>query len=70
MRRPTTGREAGVLELAGGLADRFAERAGAHDRDNTFPRENWPEMAAAGYLGLAVPDCPVFVTGCSSARGN
>ena len=55
MRRLTTDREAHVLELAGRLADRFAERAGEHDRDNTFPAENWPVLAAEGYLGLAVP---------------
>ena len=56
MRSPLTPFQARVLELAGGLADRFAERAEQHDRDNTFPRENWPEMAAAGYLGLVVPE--------------
>jgi alkylation response protein AidB-like acyl-CoA dehydrogenase len=55
VRRLTTEREARVLELAGGLSDRFAERAAEHDRDNTFPAENWPELAAAGYLALAVP---------------
>jgi alkylation response protein AidB-like acyl-CoA dehydrogenase len=55
MRRLTTEREARVLELAGRLADRFAERAGEHDRENTFPAENWPVMAAEGYLALAVP---------------
>lgn len=55
MRRLTTEREAHVLELAGRLSDRFAERAAEHDRDNTFPAENWPVMAAEGYLALAVP---------------
>ena len=55
MRRLLTERQAEVVELAATLADSFAERAGEHDRDNTFPAENWPAMAAAGYLGLAVP---------------
>jgi alkylation response protein AidB-like acyl-CoA dehydrogenase len=56
MRRLLTDREAGLVALAGSLADRFAERAGEHDRDNTFPAENWPVMAAEGYLGLMVPE--------------
>ena len=55
MRRLVTDRQAHVLELAGQLADRFAERAGDDYRENTFPAENWPEMAAAGYLALTVP---------------
>jgi alkylation response protein AidB-like acyl-CoA dehydrogenase len=55
VRRLTTEREAHVLELAGRLADRFADRAAEHDRENTFPAENWPELAKAGYLALAVP---------------
>lgn len=55
MRRLTTEREAELLELAGRLADRFAESAGDHDRENTFPAENWPVMAEEGYLALMVP---------------
>jgi alkylation response protein AidB-like acyl-CoA dehydrogenase len=55
MRRLLTDRQAEIVDLAASLADRFAERAPAHDRDNTFPAENWPEMAQAGYLALAVP---------------
>jgi alkylation response protein AidB-like acyl-CoA dehydrogenase len=55
VRRLVTDRQAQVLELAGSLADAFAERAGEHDRENTFPAENWPVMAEAGYLALTVP---------------
>lgn len=55
MRRLLTPRQDEIVELAAGLAARFAERAGEHDRENTFPAENWPVMADAGYLGLAVP---------------
>ncbi len=55
MRRLLTPRQTEIVDLAGRLADVFAERAAAHDRDNTFPAENWPEMAAAGYLALTVP---------------
>ncbi len=56
MERPLTGREREVVELAGTLADAFAERAAAHDRDATFPFENYDDMRAAGYLGLTVPE--------------
>ncbi|MGL6279326.1 MAG: acyl-CoA dehydrogenase family protein [Gaiella sp.] len=55
MHRLLTEREARVHDLAARLADRFAESAAQHDRDNTFPAEHWPVMAAEGYLGLAVP---------------
>jgi len=55
MRRLVTDRQAHVLELAARLADSFAERATEHDRENTFPTENWPAMAEAGYLALTVP---------------
>ena len=55
MQRLVTERQAHVLDLAGRLADTFAERAGEHDRENTFPAENWPVMAAEGYLALTVP---------------
>lgn len=55
MRRLLTERQQRVVELAGRLADEFAERASEHDVANTFPAENWPVMADAGYLGLTVP---------------
>src|SRR5690554_2585530 len=55
MRRCLTGRQRGILELAGQLADKFAERATKHDRENTFPHENYDDMRAAGYLNLTVP---------------
>jgi alkylation response protein AidB-like acyl-CoA dehydrogenase len=37
------------------LAPRFAERAGAHDRDASFPFENFKELSDAGLLALTVP---------------
>lgn len=43
------------MEIAGKLADTFAERAPRHDRDNTFPRENYDDLRAAGFLRLTVP---------------
>ena len=56
MRQILTQRERDLVELAGGLADRFAVRAGEHDREGTFPFENYEEMREAGYLGLTVPE--------------
>jgi alkylation response protein AidB-like acyl-CoA dehydrogenase len=56
MRRLLTDRQSQVVALAARLADEFAERAAEHDRENTFPAENWPVMAEAGYLGLTVPE--------------
>jgi alkylation response protein AidB-like acyl-CoA dehydrogenase len=55
LRRLLTERQTEVVALAGRLADEFGERASEHDRENTFPAENWPVMAEAGYLGLTVP---------------
>jgi alkylation response protein AidB-like acyl-CoA dehydrogenase len=56
MRQILTPRERELVELAGTLADRFAERAGEHDREGTFPFESYEEMREAGYLGLTVPE--------------
>jgi isovaleryl-CoA dehydrogenase len=36
--------------------DRIAPRAAAIDRDNTFPRELWPEMGALGLHGITVDE--------------
>jgi isovaleryl-CoA dehydrogenase len=36
--------------------DRIAPRAAAIDRDNTFPRDLWPEMGALGLHGITVPE--------------
>ncbi len=56
MKTPLTPREAEVVDLAGGLADEFAQTADDHDRENRFPAENWPRMQEAGYLKLCVPE--------------
>jgi alkylation response protein AidB-like acyl-CoA dehydrogenase len=56
MQRCLTARQRDLLELAGQLADKFAERAAEHDRDNTFPFENYDDMRASGYLNLTVPE--------------
>src|ERR1700688_667410 len=36
--------------------DRIASRAAAIDRDNTFPRDLWPEMGALGLHGITVEE--------------
>jgi alkylation response protein AidB-like acyl-CoA dehydrogenase len=36
--------------------DRFAPRAAAHDRDATFPFDDYADMRAEGFLGLCVPE--------------
>jgi alkylation response protein AidB-like acyl-CoA dehydrogenase len=51
-----TARERELVDLAGRLADTFAERAAEHDRDASFPFENYDDMREAGYLGLTVPE--------------
>ncbi|MCC7363950.1 MAG: acyl-CoA/acyl-ACP dehydrogenase [Dehalococcoidia bacterium] len=43
--------EARARELAG----RFAMRAARHDREGSFPFENFAELHEAGFLGLCVP---------------
>ncbi len=47
--------ERAILKQAGELADRFAARAAKHDREGSFPHENFSELAGAGYLALTVP---------------
>ncbi len=42
--------------LAAELGQEFAARAAEHDRDNTFPVENFDRMRERGYLRLAVPE--------------
>jgi alkylation response protein AidB-like acyl-CoA dehydrogenase len=53
---PLTTRQSEIVELAAGLASEFAERAPEHDRDASFPFENYERMREAGYLGLTVPE--------------
>ena len=55
MRAPLNPRQQEILDLAGRLADTFAERATEHDRENTFPIENYEDLRESGYLLLTVP---------------
>ncbi|MDQ1680267.1 MAG: hypothetical protein QOI42_1126 [Frankiaceae bacterium] len=43
------------LDEARRLAPRLAERAGAHDRDGTFPAQDFADLRDAGLMGLMVP---------------
>lgn len=43
------------LDTARTLARRFAARAAAHDRDGSFPVENFAELRDAGFLALPLP---------------
>jgi alkylation response protein AidB-like acyl-CoA dehydrogenase len=57
----TTAAESSVLDLdtiisrADALSRNFARRAADHDRDGSFPFENFDELRAAGLLALTVP---------------
>ncbi|MEU8803951.1 acyl-CoA dehydrogenase family protein [Spirillospora sp. NPDC048819] len=55
MRQLLTRRQREFLALAEDLAGPFAERAAAHDEENTFPHENFADLRAAGLLRLSVP---------------
>lgn len=56
MRQTLTARQQELVDTAGQLADVFAERADAHDRDATFPQENYTDMRKAGFLRLTLPE--------------
>ncbi|HEX4395624.1 MAG TPA: acyl-CoA dehydrogenase family protein [Mycobacterium sp.] len=55
MKQCYTPRQRQFVDLAATLADEFATRAAEHDRDGTFPFENYERMKETGYLGLSVP---------------
>ena len=44
------------LEAIAGLAEGFRERAAQHDRDASFPAENFAELREAGLLTLTMPE--------------
>jgi alkylation response protein AidB-like acyl-CoA dehydrogenase len=47
---------ADAVATARRLAPRFAARAATHDRDGTFPVDDFADLRAAGLFGLLVPD--------------
>jgi alkylation response protein AidB-like acyl-CoA dehydrogenase len=46
----------GAVETARRLAPRFAGRAAGHDRDGTFPVDDFADLREAGLFGLMVPE--------------
>ena len=56
MKHCLTERQQEFVDLAAKLADVFAERAAEHDRDNTFPFENYDDMRDSGFLRLTLPE--------------
>lgn len=53
--RPLSEREARLLERARTHAADFATRADEHDRDNSFPSENFEAMQESGYAQMTLP---------------
>lgn len=53
---PKNESQADLLKVAERLADKFATSAAEHDREGSFPTENFEEMKAAGYLAAAIPE--------------
>ena len=51
-----SGKQAALLERVRRLGPGFAARAERHDRDATFPFENYDELRREGILGLSVPE--------------
>ncbi|MCE2512888.1 MAG: acyl-CoA/acyl-ACP dehydrogenase [Acidimicrobiia bacterium] len=50
-----TSKRAELVERMAALGPSFAERAEVHDRDATFPAQNWADLRDAGLLGLCIP---------------
>lgn len=48
-------REAAIAARSDRLAARFAERAGKHDAEGSFPFDNFEDLRHEGYLKLTVP---------------
>jgi alkylation response protein AidB-like acyl-CoA dehydrogenase len=54
---PMSERQRGLLALAAELGrERFAPRAAQHDRDASFPTENFDDLRDAGLLKICVPE--------------
>lgn len=50
-----TERQQRFIAVADALAPKLAERAAAHDRDGSFPYENYTDLHESGYLRLVIP---------------
>jgi alkylation response protein AidB-like acyl-CoA dehydrogenase len=56
MSTTTSDRGGQIFAVADRLARTFAERAAEHDREATFPHDNYTDLAAAGILRMSVPE--------------
>ena len=56
MNQVNTEREQRFIDLAAGLADDFATRAAEHDREASFPHENYARLKDTGYTVLTIPE--------------
>lgn len=53
---PLTERQERILAIVRPLAETFRQRAAEHDRDGSFPFENFADIRAAGLPALVVPE--------------
>lgn len=51
-----TPRQRALVDQVAALGPRFAERAVQHDRDASFPAENYQDLRQGGLLGICVPE--------------
>ena len=51
-----TAREQRFLDMAGEMADDFAQRAAIHDEEESFPFENYERLKESGYTRLIIPE--------------
>jgi alkylation response protein AidB-like acyl-CoA dehydrogenase len=56
VRKPLGERELRLLERARAHAADFATRADQHDRENSFPHENYEAMKESGYAHMTLPE--------------
>jgi alkylation response protein AidB-like acyl-CoA dehydrogenase len=54
-RERSVGASSTIFDRANALASDFAKRASLHDRDASFPFENFSQLSEAGLLALTVP---------------
>jgi len=52
---PATDQQKELVEMAGELADTFAQRVADYDWEGRFPLENYADLRSSGYLTLTVP---------------
>ncbi len=56
MNYPRTERQQRFVDIASALVPALQERAGQHDRDGTFPHENFADIRRAGLPSLVIPE--------------